>query len=857
MNTKKNLSKGTWLQLNERRATGTGSLLLLLLLLTLPAVVQAQLTFTTNNGAITITYPSCVSGAVTIPDTIDGLAITSIGDWAFHFCYGLHSVTIGSSVTSIGQGAFESCLGLTDVTIGNSVSTVGDWAFEQCVRLTRVCFLGNAPHLGGSNVFSGDNNATVYYLVGKTGWSTPFGGRPAVVWDPKVPCSYTTNNGTITIAQYIGSGGAVTIPSTINGLPVTSIGQSAFSQCISVTSVTIPNSVTYIGNNAFASCTSLTSATIPDSVTYIGYDAFSGCTSLTNASLGNSVTNIGSYAFASCYSLTNVVIPASVTFLQSYAFLYCTSLTAITVDPQNAGYSSVDGVLFNKSQTKLIQYPGGKAGAYTIPTGVTNILDCSFAYCVSLTSVLIPNSVTSIGGSAFWNCPSLTSATIPNSVTSIAGRAFYECNSLANVTIGSGATYIAYDAFAWSTKLSAISVDPQNTTYSSADGALFDKGQTALIFCPFGKAGAFTIPNTVISIWGDAFYSCPYLTSVTIGSSVTSIGSYAFTGCSNLVSVTIPDNVTSIGQNAFWSCAGLTSVTIGNGVASIGDYAFYDCPSLRGVYFKGNAPSLGSGVFSGDNSATVYYVPGTTGWGIMFGGRPTALWIHQVPTIQTPPQTQTAEAGSAVGLWVGASSPLPLFYLWCRNATNLISWNTNCDLELTNVQFSQSGAYTVVISNVLGAVTSAPVMLNVIAPVERRPVPGVKVTGAPASLLNVDYANSLSRAPNWTSLGSVSLTSTPQYCFDLTLPLPPQRFYRAWQTGTPGVMPALDLHIIPAITLTGNIGDSMRLDYINQFGPIDAWVTLATVTLTNTSQLYFDVSALGQPQRLYRIVPSP
>ena len=204
-----------------------------------------------------------------------------------------------------------------------------------------------------------------------------------------------------------------------------------------------------------------------------------------------------------------------------------------------------------------------------------------------------------------------------------------------------------------------------------------------------------------------------------------------------------------------------------------------------------------------------------------------------------------------------ASSPLPLFYLWYLNATNLISCSTNCELELTSVQFSQSGAYSVVISNVLGAVTSAPAMLNVIAPVERRPVPGVEVTGEAGSLLNVDYANSLSPAPNWTTLGSVSLTSTSQYCFDLTLPLPPQRFYRAWQTGTPGVMPSLDLHLVPAITLTGNIGHSVRLDYINQFGPIDAWVTLDTVTLTNTSQLYFDTFSIGQPPRLWRIVQMP
>jgi hypothetical protein len=231
-------------------------------------------------------------------------------------------------------------------------------------------------------------------------------------------------------------------------------------------------------------------------------------------------------------------------------------------------------------------------------------------------------------------------------------------------------------------------------------------------------------------------------------------------------------------------------------------------------------------------------------------------WI-QVPTIQTPPQTQTAEAGSAVDLGVDASSPFTLFYWWYLNATNLISSSTNCDLQLTNVQFSQSGAYTVVMSNELGAATSSPAMLNVIAPAERRPVPGVKVTGDSSKLLNVDYANSLSPAPNWITLGSVSLTSTSQYYFDLTLPLPPQRYYRAWQAGTPGAIPTLDLHMVPAVTLTGSIGGSVRVDAINQFGPTDAWVTLATVTLTNTSQLYFDTFAWRQPQRLYRLVQVP
>jgi hypothetical protein len=230
--------------------------------------------------------------------------------------------------------------------------------------------------------------------------------------------------------------------------------------------------------------------------------------------------------------------------------------------------------------------------------------------------------------------------------------------------------------------------------------------------------------------------------------------------------------------------------------------------------------------------------------------------VGSAPAISMPPPTQTAEAGATAHFAVDADGEPLLAYQWYFNGTNLLSC-TSSNLVLTNTLFSQSGSYTVVVTNLFGAVTSAPAMLNVITAVERRPAAGVQLIGAAGSLLNVEYANSLSATPNWLPLDTVTLVSTSQYCFDVSEPLPPQRFYRAWKTGTPGVRPSLDLQLVPAITLTGNLGDSVRLDYIKQFGPIDAWVTLATVTLTNTSQLYFDVSALGQPQRLYRIVPLP
>ncbi len=227
----------------------------------------------------------------------------------------------------------------------------------------------------------------------------------------------------------------------------------------------------------------------------------------------------------------------------------------------------------------------------------------------------------------------------------------------------------------------------------------------------------------------------------------------------------------------------------------------------------------------------------------------------RVPTILIPPQTQTAEAGCAVNFAASVTgSPFPTCR-WFFNG-NAIAGCTN-RLWLSGIQASNVGAYTLVVSNVWGAATSAPAMLSVIAPVERRAVPAVSLMAQPGSSVGLDYCDVPGSTAGWTTIATMTMSNTSQFYFDVSEPLPPQRFYRVWQSGTPSVAPALNLDFVPAITLSGNAGDSLRLDYINQTGPTDAWVTLDTVTLTNSSQLYFDVSMLGQPARLYRIVPVP
>lgn len=218
--------------------------------------------------------------------------------------------------------------------------------------------------------------------------------------------------------------------------------------------------VTKIGNSAFSSCSGLTSVTIPASVTSIGEYAFYSCESLTSIAIPNSVTSIGNYAFSDCTSLMSVNIPKSLTEISYDAFCRCSSLIAINVDGNNPKLTSIDGVLYNKDVTEIVVCPEAKSGAFSIPGSVTSIGESAFIYCKSLTSIDIPNSVTSVCGYAFYYCRGLTSINIPASVTSIGNYAFAGCE-----------------------KLTSISVDKSNAAFTMVDGVLYDKDLTKLIVC--------------------------------------------------------------------------------------------------------------------------------------------------------------------------------------------------------------------------------------------------------------------------------------------------------------------------------------------------------------------------------------
>ena len=298
-----------------------------------------------------------------------------------------------------------------------------------------------------------------------------------------------------------------------------------------IMSLIIEEGVTEIGVANFKQLKNITAVTLPSTMKKIGTNAFAECEQLESVTLNEGLETIGALAFYNCVSLKTIHLPASLTQLHYNAFVGCT--LSFTVDEANTVYSAVDGVLFNKDKTTLLQYKLGNT-EYSVPQGVTSIEEYAFYKCAALTNVEIPNSVTTIGNYAFSDCTGLTSIDIPNSVTSI-DYAFIGCTGLTSVKIPNSVTSIN-DAFDGCTSLTSIE-----------------------------------IPSSVTSMDG-AFYECTGLTSVKIPNGVTTISSYTFGYCTGLTSIEIPHSVTMIEPYAFRGCTKLLTVT----TSCTPQFSFYD-----------------------------------------------------------------------------------------------------------------------------------------------------------------------------------------------------------------------------------------------------------------------------------------
>lgn len=314
-----------------------------------------------------------------------------------------------------------------------------------------------------------------------------------------------------------------------------------------------------------------------ETVTGIGQSAFNGNSFVRSIRIPDTVTSIGSLAFYNCISLTHIHLGKGVENISSPAFASSVNLLNITVDEENPYYKSIDGNLYTKNGSSLLQYAVGKTDtSFTVPEHVTSIEDCAFYKCQSLQYVTLPDCITKVGVRLFEDCENLRKINIPKSLTHLSDFMFASCVNLENVVIPDSITYIGNWTFSGCDGFTDI-VIPNSVTFIDWYAFLGCEYITEII-----------IPDSVTTMSMGAFSYCTALESVTISKGLTKISREAFMGCLSLTTVTIPESVTLIEKDAFRRCENLKIIVLPAGLKEIQQDAFWECGRLEIMYNTGS-----------------------------------------------------------------------------------------------------------------------------------------------------------------------------------------------------------------------------------------------------------------------------
>ena len=468
----------------------------------------------------------------------------------------IDSVTIPDHLTELKPYVFSGCTQLKSLVIGSGVATISPTALQGTNIEVLSVSKSNKKYDSRDNcnsIIETDSNTLIYGGVSgnipnsvTSISSTAFTGRNVV--SVTIPSGVTS----IEYDTFLGLQYLEKVLFSTDSL-LTSVGSSAFRNCSSLKTVSLPENSTFnIGDYAFSSCSSLASINIPDGVTEIGTSAFSYCTELTtvNFSESSQLNNLEDNAFQGCSNLTSIIIPNDVTHIGYGAFWGCSSLTEINI-PENVTSIESD-VISNCKSIERITINCANVGSWfkgtvikeiILGTSVKSIGDYAFESCSNLTSVTIPESVTSIGNYTFRSCSSLTTVTIPENsqLTSIGKYAFKDCSSLTTITIPKGVTSIGGWTFYNCVGLTAVYISDIEAWFKIRFGD--DKANPLLyagnLYLNGTLVTEITLPSNLSSLYNDALNGCTSMTTFIIPADaiVTTIPDMFLRGCINLKTI--------------------------------------------------------------------------------------------------------------------------------------------------------------------------------------------------------------------------------------------------------------------------------------------------------------------------------
>ena len=531
---------------------------------------------------------------VSIPDTV-----TYIGSSAFQGCTNLVGVSIPDGVEVINSYCFENCTNLRDVTIGENVTKIGCYAFLKCVSLQSIEIPGSVTEIEGwaFRECSALKNVKLSKSILTMG-NYAF-GYCSEIESIEIPKSLKSTGG-----PFIGCKG---LKEVIFEKGITRIASHLFDGCNGLEEIVIPDTVTSIDSYAFVDCGNLKNVVIGENVTKIGCYAFLKCVSLQSIEIPGSVTEIEGWAFRECSALKNVKLSKSILTMGNYAFGYCSEIESIEI-PKSLkstggpfiGCKGLKEVIFEKGITRIASHLFDGCNGLeeiVIPDTVTSIDSYAFVDCGNLKNVVIGENVTKIDWYAFLKCVSLQSIEIPNSVTEIEGWAFRDCSALQEAYIADSVTSIGNYTFSGCTKLEKVHIP--NTRQNIVDNMFYN--------CTSLKE--INLPETLTTIQGSAFYNCDSLPEMELPKNVQIIESNAFYDCDGITKLVIPDSVTSIGNNAFNSCELLSDVSLGTGLTSIPEGCFANCPSLKEIVLPYRMQTIGAKAFNACTALTDVTIP--------------------------------------------------------------------------------------------------------------------------------------------------------------------------------------------------------------------------------------------------------